>query len=135
MFDSPLNAEVILLLNQMSPAALRGLMIKVSRYLRSRNEQRIRSQQNADGSAYTPRKRGGRQPMLLGYSRRIRERIDNDKAVVGVFGRMGTFGNVHDKGLVERRIKYPSRNILTLPESDKLVVLDMIKRHVVGGAA
>lgn len=118
----------------MSPAALRSLMVKVARYLRSRNEQRIRSQQNADGSAYTPRKRGGRQPMLLGYSRRIRERVDNDKAVIGVFGRMGTFGNVHDKGLVERRIKYPSRNILRQPEADKLVVLDMIKRHVTGGA-
>lgn len=135
MADLALDNEIVMLLNQMTPAALRGLMVKVARYLRQRNEQRIRSQQNADGSAYIPRKKGGNKPMLVGYARRIRERVESDKAVVGVFGRMGNFGNVHDKGLTERRIKYPSRNILTLPEPDKLVVLDMIKTHVTGASA
>ena len=133
MTNLALDSEIVILLNQMTPAALRGLMVNVARYLRQRNEQRIRSQQNADGSAYTPRKKGGNKPMLVGYARRIRERVESDKAVVGVFGRMGTFGSVHDKGLTERRIKYPSRNILALPESDKGVVLDMIKTHVAGG--
>ena len=135
MADLALDNEIVMLLNQMTPAALRGLMVKVARYLRQRNEQRMRSQQNADGSAYIPRKKGGNKPMLVGYARRIRERVESDKAVVGVFGRMGNFGNVHDKGLTERRIKYPSRNILTLPEPDKLVVLDMIKTHVTGASA
>ena len=133
MANLAIDNELALLLNHTSPTALRGVMLKVAKHLRAKNAKRIRSQQNADGSAYAPRKKGGNKPMLVGYARRIRERVEADRAIVGVFGRMGTFGNVHDKGLTERRIKYPSRNILTLPEPDKLVVLDMIKTHVAGG--
>lgn len=133
MTNLAIDNELALLLNHTSPTALRGAMLKVARYLRSQNAFRIRGQQNADGSSYVPRKKGGNTPMLVGYARRIRERVEADRAIVGVFGRMGTFGSVHDKGLTERRIKYPSRNILALSESDKGVVLDMIKTHVAGG--
>lgn len=130
-----LDDEISLLLNNMTPASVRGLMVDIARYLHAQNVARITGQKNADGSVYKRRASGGNKPMLIGYCRRIRDRIENDRAIVGVFGRMGNFGNVHDKGRVERRVKYPSRNILGLPAADKLVVLDKIRRHVAGSAA
>lgn len=125
----PIDAQLSLLLYRLGPVALRQLMVQVARYLREQNANRILAQRNADGSAYTRRKHG-RRPMLVGYARRIRERVEFDHAVVGIFGRMGVFGAVHDKGKVERRIKYPARNILRMADKDKQVVFDMAKTYV-----
>lgn len=126
--------EISLLLHNMTPASVRGLMVKIARYIRAQNVSRIAGQKNADGSVYQPRASGGNKPMLTGYARRIRDRIENDRAVVGVFGRMGNFGNVHDKGRIERRVKYPSRNILSMPPAEQAAILQMLRSHV-GGAA
>lgn len=127
-----LDAEISLLLYRMGPVALRELMVKVARFIRERNIGRIRAQQNGDGSAYQARKSGGQHRMLTGYIRRISQRVSMDQAVVGVFGRLGNFGAVHDQGKTERRITYPARNILALPEGDKQIVLQMIRDHVAG---
>jgi phage virion morphogenesis protein len=129
-----LDSELSMLLYHLTPASLRCVMGKVACYLRQQNADRITRQTNADGSVYAPRKSGARKPMLVGYARRIRERVEGDQAVVGVFGRMGNFGNVHDKGYIERRVKYPARNILALPAADKTVIMQMIRQHI-GGAA
>ncbi len=128
-----LDAELTALLYRLSPASLRTLMYAVARYLRTANASRIRSQVNADGTAYAPRRNGGSRRMLLGYARRIRERVEANQAVVGIFGRMGRFGAVHDRGLNERGIRYTPRNILRLPENDKRAVLDMARAHLAGG--
>jgi phage virion morphogenesis protein len=126
--------EISLLLHNMTPASVRGLMVNIARYIRAQNVARITGQKNADGSVYQPRANGGKKPMLTGYARRIRGRIETDRAIVGVFGRMGNFGSVHDKGRIERRVKYPSRNILSMPPADQAAILQMLRSHV-GGAA
>lgn len=122
------DAELNALLRRMSPVALRKVLRQAARYLRQSNAKRIRAQINADGSLYAPRY--GNRPkrrMLLGYARRIRDRVDNNEAVVGVFGRMGRLGAVHDQGRVERGIRYPARNLISLPDADKQVVLQMLR--------
>lgn len=130
------DAELNALLRRMSPVALRKVLRQAARYLRQSNAKRIRAQINADGSLYAPRKPSpiyGKRPkrrMLLGYARRIRDHVDNNEAVVGVFGRMGRLGAVHDQGRVERGIRYPARNLISLPDADKQVVLQMLREAV-----
>lgn len=129
-----IDIELTALLYRLGPVSLRQLMRKIAAYLRSENVSRINAQVNADGSPYAPRAHGGNKPMLLGYAGRIRQRVEMDQAIVGIFGRMGRFGAVHDQGKTERRVKYPSRNLMTLRPDDKAEVLNMARMHIAGGA-
>lgn len=128
------DAELNAMLRRMGAVSLRKVLRQIARYLRQSNAKRIRAQVNADGSAYAPRKprpnrkgkrRGKR--MLLRYAQRIRDRVDSNEAVVGIFGRMDRFGAVHDQGRSERGIRYPARNLISLPDADKQVVLQMLR--------
>lgn len=128
-----LEQALVAVLYRLGPVSLRLLLRDVARHLRGVNAARIRAQQNADGSRYAPR-RHGRRRMLLGYARRIRDRVGNDQAIIGIFGRRGKLGAVHDQGLVERGIRYPARNLLGLPDADKAAVLAMAGAYLQGAA-
>ena len=125
-----LDAQLVGLLYRLGPVQLRVIMSKVARYLRDQNAARIEAQRNGDGSTYAPRQSGSRRKMLVGYSKRIKTRMNDDLALVGVFGRMGGFGAVHDQGQTERGISYPRRNILSLPDADKTQVITMIQQYL-----
>jgi phage virion morphogenesis protein len=61
--------------------------------------------------------------MLLGFRRRISSQSDETSGQLSISGKVAP---VHHYGLSENGAKYPARELLTLSEGDKRMILDIV---------
>lgn len=135
------------LLRQASPQQVRLVNSRVARDLRRRQADRIRAQQNPDGSAYTPRKprpknlRGKkgsvrRKAMFarLRTARHLKSEGQVDYLAVGFRGRAAMIAAVHQYGQQQRGFvrdyTMPKRELLGLTESDRQLLADAYLKHL-----
>lgn len=135
------------LLAKLQPAARRKLARAIATPLRRSQAQRIASQQNADGSAYEPRKprlrdKKGRvrKQMFtrLRTARFMRARADQEGAAVEFTGRVARLARVHQDGREDNvarggpRVRYPKRELLGFTGADARMVRDLLIEHLSG---
>ncbi|OHV11203.1 phage virion morphogenesis protein [Kushneria phosphatilytica] len=125
----------------------RRLARVVATDLRRAQRERIKRQQNPDGSDFAPRKSRDRQGAIrrgvmfskLRTAKYLRTRTSPDGATVGFFGRVASIARTHQYGLRDRvtengpRVKYAQRELLGFSEADREHVRDLILDHL-GGA-
>jgi phage virion morphogenesis protein len=127
------------LLRKISPAARKKLAKEIGLELRKSQQQRMKKQQNPDGTKYKARlaKSQGRikrKAMFIKLKRakHLKVKATADKVSVGFFGRVAKIANVHQKGLRDkahknaRDVKYNKRELLGFTEKDKQIVLDVL---------
>lgn len=133
------------LIAKLGPAERRRLAREVARDLRISQRQRIKAQQNPDGSAYEPRAN------LRGQSGSIRRKAMFSKlrtakylkakgsaafATVGFVGRVAHIARVHQFGLRDRvepggpRYRYPQRELLGFTRPDRERIRDALIDHL-----
>src|SRR5699024_4439539 len=132
-------------IRQLEPRQRKQLNRNIARDLRRRQRERIKAQQNPDGSPYEPRKpqhwkQGAikRQAMFrrLRTARYLKARGFTNKAVVGFTGRGAHIARVHQYGLsapVEPggpRYRYPSRRLLGHTSAGRDDIAASILRHL-----
>lgn len=123
--------DIETLLNSLSNAQMRRVMREIATYLRQRNAYRIRTQQNADGSRYQPRKdKTVKRRMLTGFSKHLKKRISADQVEVGIFGNAANLAHIHHDGQTEDGIQYPSRQLIGLPDEDQAAIRQMLVKHL-----
>lgn len=121
------------LLNSLSPAQLRSAMREIASYLRKHNAFRIRSQQNPDGSAYTPRKdKTVRRKMLTGFTKHLKQNVSMETLEVGIFGHAANLAHIHHDGQAEDGIQYPSRKLIGFSDEDKYAIRDILLKFIAG---
>lgn len=135
------------LLTNLSSSARRSLARDIARELRPSQAKRIAAQQNPEGSKYEPRKpqkfrrkKGSlRRTMFakMRTSKFLKTEATPEKAVVKFAEQVQRIGEVHQFGLrdkVNRRkrieIKYPSRQLLGITDSEKEMVKDQVINHL-----
>jgi phage virion morphogenesis protein len=141
-----LDAWAVGLLNSISPAGRRVLAGNIARELRRRSQERIAAQVNPDGSAYEPRKpqllrrkQGSirrKMFMKLRTARYLKAEGSADSAVVKFVGQVQRMAIVHHYGLRDRVqkdgpvVKYASRELLGISDSDQSTLADIVIAHV-----
>lgn len=134
------------LLAKLTPAERRTLARRVATGLRRRQRERIKAQQNPDGSAYAPRKPQNRHQAgairrrgmfaKLRTAKYLRTRTGKDAAVAGFYGRIAHIARVHQYGLRDRvepggpRVQYPQRQLLGFSEDDREAIRDALLKHL-----
>ena len=132
------------LLQQITPAARKRLAKKIGTQLRRSQQQRIKAQQNPDGTRYAPRraqqKSGAinRKAMFIKLKRAkyFKVKANADKLSVGFFGRVAIIAQVHQQGLRDkahknaRSIRYKKRELLGFTARDKDLILDGLLDHL-----
>ncbi len=132
------------LLQQITPAARKRLAKKSGTALRQSQQQRIKSQQNPDGTRFAPRrtqqKKGSikRKAMFIKLKRAkyFKVKASADKLSVGFFGRVARIANVHQQGLRDKAhknaqsIRYKKRKLLGFTDRDKDLILDSLLTHL-----
>jgi phage virion morphogenesis protein len=142
------------LLAQLEPAARRKVAVDVGRELRRSQQQRIKAQQNPDGTAYEARK-----PRLFLRNARLREKegrikrraamfaklrtarflkveVDGAGLAIGFAGRAARLARVHQDGESSevtrggRSYKYPVRQLLGFTEADREMIRDKLLEHL-----
>lgn len=140
------------LLSKLEPSARRKLNQSIARDLRRRQQQRIASQQNPDGSAFTPRK--PRQPLRAKQGRIKRQRMaapmfnklrqakhlklrsTADSIAIGFMQRTARLARVHQYGLRDRPgrnapdVQYPERQLLGFTDADLDHIRDSLLNHL-----
>lgn len=140
------------LLQRLQPSERRALSRKIGVELRRSQQQRIASQQNPDGSAYEPRKRGerirDRRGRIKERKARMFQRIarashlkvqsTGTEAAVGFAGRVARIARVHQEGLEDRAnasgslVRYARRQLLGFTAQDRELVQDLLLQHLAG---
>ncbi|MEQ4541150.1 MAG: phage virion morphogenesis protein [Billgrantia sp.] len=134
------------LLAKLTPAERRKLAGRIARDLRRRQQQRIITQRNPDGSPFEPRKPQNRQqrgrirrlPMFMKIRRaaHLRTKGQPNAAEVGFVGRIAQIARVHHYGLRDRvrpggpDYQYPSRELLGYSEADLRMISDTLIDHL-----
>ncbi|MBB3141207.1 phage virion morphogenesis protein [Halomonas organivorans] len=134
------------LLARLEPKQRRQLARRVATTLRQSQRERIKAQENPDGSGFTPRKPQHRQKAgairrrgmfhKLRTAKYLRTRGTSDAAVAGFFGRINRIARVHQYGLhdqVDRdgpRVKYAERRLLGFSEADREAIRDALLEHL-----
>lgn len=134
------------LLAKLDPKARRTLARRVAQDLRRAQRERIKAQQNPDGTPYAPRKpqhrakQGAirRRAMFqkLRTARYLKARGTPNKAEVGFVGRVAHIARIHQEGLhgrVDRngpRVRYPERRLLGYRHEDRELIQDAVLRHI-----
>ncbi len=129
---SAMDETLHILMNQLKPSQMRPFWRKLAIHFRAKNRTRIRANQNADGSAYTPRKdRSNSKKMLTGFSKAkyLKYQVKAEHVVIGIMG-AGSAAYIHHLGQIEDGIRYPARELIGLPEEDKQEALDMLNEYV-----
>ncbi|MYL22541.1 phage virion morphogenesis protein [Halomonas alkaliantarctica] len=140
-----LEAWIEPLIAKLGPAERRRLAREVAHDLRISQRQRIKAQQNPDGSAYEPR------ATLRGQTGSIRRKAMFSKlrtakylkakghagaATVGFVGRAARIARVHQYGLRDRvepggpRHHYPQRELLGFTRPDRERIRDALIDHL-----
>ena len=127
------------LLQQLSPQARSQMMRRVAMELRKRNQQRTRSQVDADGERFVPRKSGDGQPMFreLTMLRHFKTKATAQTAEVGFTGSAARIARVHNIGRTDvvnkaRGIRhaYPRRQLLGISDADQAFIEDVISDYL-----
>lgn len=131
------------LLAKLSSQERRAMMRELAIGLRKRQSDRIKAQQNVDGSAYVPRKpqrlirsKQGRikQTMFnrLSKTNFLKTAVTEGSAAVGFNGRTARIANVHQLGLRDKvsrfrgEYDYPKRELLGFSDADRQWVNDFL---------
>lgn len=126
-----MNEDLETLLNALSPTQFRRVMREIASYLRQRNAYRIQQQQNADGTAYEPRKdKTIKCKMLTGFNKHLRKRVSIEEVEVGIFGQAAKLAYIHHSGKTESGIQYPSRQLIGLPDDDLQAIQQILVQHL-----
>ncbi|EPM3136515.1 phage virion morphogenesis protein [Cronobacter turicensis] len=139
---SPFEKRLSALIAALSPAGRRRMAQDIAKTLRTRQQQRIKSQKAPDGSAYAPRRhqparaKKGRvkREMFakLRTSRFMKATGSSDAAVVEFTGKVQRIAQVHQYGLKDKpgrngkAVQYPARPLLGFDEDDRQVVEEII---------
>lgn len=134
------------LLARLEPKQRRQLARRVATTLRQNQRERIKAQENPDGSAFTPRKPQNRQKTgsirrrgmfnKLRTAKYLRTRGTSDAAVAGFFGRVNRIVRVHQYGLHDNvdgdgpRVKYAERQLLGFSDADREAIQDALLEHL-----
>lgn len=143
-----LQAQFDALIANLAPNQRRKLAQSIGRELAKSQRQRIKSQQNPDGSAFEPRKRpkvGGKKANKKGRIKKnlmfrklggslLRNRSNANQATVGYQSSNAVIARVHQYGLNSRvrkerdyKVKYAQRELLGFTDKD----LEMVERLVI----
>lgn len=137
------------LLAKLNGQARRAMMRDLAKGLRQRQSDRIKAQQNPDGSAYVPRKP---QALIRSKQGRIKQTLFNrltksahlkiavteGSAAVGFNGRTARIARVHQLGLRDRvsqyraTYDYPKRELLGFADSDRHWINDFLIDRLTG---
>ncbi|HEY3982532.1 phage virion morphogenesis protein [Cedecea sp.] len=142
----PFDDKLAALIANLSPAGRRKMAGEIAKKLRTRQQQRIKTQKDPDGRPYAARKR---QPVRSKKGRIKREMFaklrtnrfmkatgNNEAAVVEFVGRVQRMARVHQEGLKDkpnpaaREIQYPARPLLGFSADDSQLVEEEIIRHL-----
>ncbi len=134
------------LLARISPAEQRKLVRSIATELRRRQAQRIKAQQNPDGSAFAPRKpqpardqKPGQIRQMFGQLRmakHLKVLKDGRGAAVGIVGRSARIARVHQYGLTDQvqpggpSVQYPERVLLGFSDGDVERIRDLLLEHL-----
>lgn len=136
------------LLAALSPAEIRRLAREIGRELRRGQQERIKAQQNPDGSQFEPRKaqkrlrdargaiRRGAMFNKLRLAKHLRASADSSGAFVGFVGRASRIARVHQEGQRDQvqpggpEVRYPVRELLGFAPSDIERVHDLLLKHL-----
>lgn len=144
---SAIDDWLLALLLRASPQQVRVINRRMARDLRRRQADRIRTQQNPDGSAYLPRrsprknlrgKKGSvrRKAMFarLRTARFLKYEAQADSLSVGFRGRAAMIAAVHQYGREQRGFvrtyTMPRRELLGLTEADREFLADAYLQHL-----
>lgn len=133
------------LLQRLSIGERSKLAKQVGRDLRERQKRRITSQQNPDGSGYTPRRKRLREQKSK-IKRKMFTKLKNntnlkllsnaDAIAIGFVGRVSRIADVHQRGLKDRaeagapNVVYPTREILGFTDQDIKLIEDSFLKHI-----
>lgn len=133
------------LLNKLSAQERRKLATSLARELRRSQQQRIRRQENSDGTPYSPRKkppqrsktgRIKRQAKMftkIRLAKHLRLMNTASGVSIGFTNRIGRIARTHQYGLRDRpskrqpNVKYPTRQLLGFTKAD----LDLIQTRLI----
>lgn len=130
------------LLDKLSASEMAKLNKKVGADLRKSQQQRISSQANPDGSAYTPRRlRQGQRIRRKMFSKlRTTKYLLNfsnaDKVSVGFLSQVNRIASVHQFGFKDRverdgpSVTYPKRELLGFSDADVKLIEDSVLKHL-----
>ena len=136
------------LLAKLSQAEQRKLVRSIAADLRRRQAERIKAQQNPDGSAFAPRKpqpdnyrKPGQISQMFGkirMARHLKVLRDGQGPAVGIVGRSARIASVHQYGLRDavnpggKVVTYPERILLGFTDDDVERIRDLLLEHLVG---
>ena len=133
-------------LQKMSPGERAKLSRSIGRDLRNSQKQRITSQQNPDGSSYSPRKKRLRDRMKAKVRNKMFNKIKSltylkvmtnaDSISIGFAGRIARIARVHQYGLRDRAeknaptVQYPKRELLGLTNQEVSNIASLLEKHI-----
>lgn len=133
------------LLAKLESSQRRALARTIGVSLRRSQTQRIRSQQNPDGSAYAPRKRDkagaikrqrDRMFQRITTARHFQVKADERGVAVGFLGRVARIALVHQEGRTDRvapggpSIRYDRRELLGFTSAEREAIRDLLVEHL-----
>ncbi|MEM5528068.1 phage virion morphogenesis protein [Gammaproteobacteria bacterium AS21] len=132
------------LLQQITPAARKKLAKEIGTALRKSQQQRIKAQQNPDGSHFAQRKKSQKKGRIkrkamfvkIKRAKHLKIKASANKVSVGFFGRIARIAKVHQQGLRDkpnknsRDIRYKKRELLGFTQKDKDMILDILLEHL-----
>lgn len=134
------------LLAKLTARERRTLARRVATRLRQHQRERIKAQQNPDGSRFAPRKPQNRHKAgaicrrgmftKLRTTKYLRTRTGKDAAVAGFYGRIAHIARVHQYGLRDRvepggpSVQYPQRQLLGFADEDREAIRDALLEHL-----
>ncbi len=136
------------LLSKLEPGAQRRLATKIGTTLRRNQIERIKRQQNPDGSSFAarrPRLARSRQGAIrrgamfgkMSNTRFLKVQNTPDGVAVGFFGRVARIARVHQEGLADDVVsggpvyQYPARQLLGFTAADRDMIRDMLLEQLV----
>lgn len=128
------------MLNKLNPGRRKLLLREVAAYLRNSNQQRIKTQQEPDGTPFAPRKlatqyknlKSKRGPMFskLRLNKHLQLRVSDSEASIGFSGRTAFIARQHHEGLADtsnyQRIPTTKRQLLGITAEDEKNILEII---------
>lgn len=135
------------IIDELSDGQMLKLKKTLAQKLRNSQKKRITAQQNADGSAYTPRKPQKRR----GQKKRVRAKMMNtikqarhmkieqsrEGFAIGYVGRMAQVAEVHQYGLTARidakrgtSAAYPVRELLGISDEDRQLIDEVVLDYI-----
>lgn len=139
-----LNDIVAPLLQKLSPVRRKTLLRKIITQLRDSNQQRIKAQENPDGSPFAPRVikenvkglRHKRGPMFskLRLNKHLKLQVNSSEATLGFSGRTSLIARQHQEGIADtsgaRTIPTTKRQLLGITVNDEQEIIELIIKEI-----